>query len=39
MSVQVGDGLQEHDRSSTSWLGPEEFFWAVQPFFIALLSL
>src|SRR2546426_11570190 len=33
MSVQVADGLQEHDRSNTPWLGPEEFDRAVAAFF------
>ena len=32
-SVQVVDGIQEHDRSNTSWLGPEEFDCAVAAFF------
>ena len=33
MSVQVVDGLQEHDRSNTPWLDPEEFDRAVAAFF------
>lgn len=33
MSVQVVDGLQEYDRSTTLWLGPEEFDRAVAAFF------
>jgi broad specificity phosphatase PhoE len=32
-SVQVVDGLQEHDRSNTPWLGPEEFGRAIADFF------
>jgi broad specificity phosphatase PhoE len=32
-SVQVVDGLQEHDRSNTPWLGPEEFGRAIAAFF------
>ena len=32
-SVQVVDGLQEHDRSNTPWLGPEEFGCAIAAFF------
>jgi len=32
-SVQVVDGLQEHDRSHTPWLGPEEFDRAIAVFF------
>ena len=33
MSLQVVDGLQEHDRSNTPWLGPEEFVRAIAAFF------
>jgi broad specificity phosphatase PhoE len=32
-SVQVVDGLQEHDRSNTPWPGPEEFDRVVAAFF------
>jgi broad specificity phosphatase PhoE len=32
-NVQVVDGLQEHDRSNTPWLGSEEFEHAVAAFF------
>ena len=32
-SVQIVDGLHEHDRSNTPWLGPEEFDRAVAAFF------
>jgi broad specificity phosphatase PhoE len=32
-SIQVVDGLHEHDRSHTPWLGPEEFDGAVAAFF------
>jgi 2,3-bisphosphoglycerate-dependent phosphoglycerate mutase len=32
-SVRVMDGLQEHDRSNTAWLGPEEFDRAIAAFF------
>ena len=32
-SVQVVDGLQEHDRSNTPWLSSEEFEHAVTTFF------
>ena len=32
-SVQVVDGLQEHDRSNTPWLSSEEFEHAVAAFF------
>ena len=32
-SVQIVDGLHEHDRSNTSWLGSEEFDRAVAAFF------
>jgi broad specificity phosphatase PhoE len=32
-NVQVVDGLHEHDRSHTPWLGPEEFANAVAAFF------
>jgi broad specificity phosphatase PhoE len=32
-SVQVVDGLHEHDRSATPWLGPEAFARAVAAFF------
>ena len=32
-SVQIVDGLHEHDRSHTPWLGPEEFDRAVAAFF------
>jgi broad specificity phosphatase PhoE len=32
-SVQTVDGLHEHDRSNTPWLGPEEFDRAVAVFF------
>ena len=38
-SVQVVDGIQEHDRSNTPWLGPAEFDSAVAAFFVILLSL
>lgn len=31
--VQVVDGLHEHDRSNTAWLGPEQFELAVAAFF------
>ena len=31
--VQVVDGLHEHDRSNTAWLGPEQFDGAVAAFF------
>ena len=32
-SVQIVDGLHEHDRSNTPWLGPEEFGRAIADFF------
>ena len=32
-SVQVVNGLHEHDRSATPWLGPEAFIRAVAAFF------
>ena len=32
-SVQIVDGLHEHDRSNTPWLGPEAFTSAVAAFF------
>jgi broad specificity phosphatase PhoE len=32
-SVQVVDGLQEHDRGASLWLGPEEFDRAIAAFF------
>jgi broad specificity phosphatase PhoE len=32
-SVQIADGLHEHDRSGTPWLGPEAFARAVAAFF------
>ena len=32
-SVQIVDGLQEHDRSNTAWLSSEEFDRAVAAFF------
>jgi len=32
-SVQVMDGLHEHDRSNTPWLSPQQFTCAVAAFF------